>query len=111
MSKEPTIVVLQPGDDSSYPNDGNTVEIAYKGFLSNGTQFETSDTFGSSSFRFKLGKDQVIKCWDFAVRQMSIGQKIKLKCPSETAYGTAGVVGKIPRGEDLTFYLKLLNYT
>lgn len=79
--------------------------------LSNGNVFESSDMFGASSFRFKLGKDEVIKCWDYAIRKMSIGSKIKLKCPAETAYGASGIPGKIPRSEDLVFYIKLLNYT
>lgn len=57
MSKEPSITVLTAGDEKNFPKDGNTVELSYKGLLSNGNVFETSDTFGSSSFRFKLGKD------------------------------------------------------
>jgi hypothetical protein len=38
----------------------------------------------------------VIECWDVGFSQMSIGQKAKLFCPSDTAYGPRGAGGVIP---------------
>lgn len=38
----------------------------------------------------------MIECWDVGFSQMSIGQKAKLFCPSDTAYGPRGAGGVIP---------------
>ena len=110
MSKEPEIVYLVPGDDKNYPKPGDTVEVSYKGFLSNGTEFENSDSFNNGKFHFKVGNGDVIECWDYAIRRMSLGSKIRVKCPSEMAYGIYGVPGKVPRREDISFYIKLFRF-
>ena len=110
MSQEPKMTFFQPGDEKNYPQDGDRVEVQYKGFLQDGTQFEASDQLSNGSLKFTLGKGEVIKCWEYALRKMSLGSKVKVKCPSEMAYGAQGVPGKIPRDENIWFYIKLLNY-
>ena len=108
--REPEIIFLRKGDETNYPTDGDTVEVTYKGMLSNGSTYETSRDMGNGKFYFKVGKGNVIKCWDYAIRKMSKGSKIRVKCPSETAYGKNGVPGKIGMNEDLQFYIELHQY-
>jgi FKBP-type peptidyl-prolyl cis-trans isomerase len=37
MSQEPKMTFFQPGDEKNYPQDGDRVEVQYKGFLQDGT--------------------------------------------------------------------------
>ncbi|XP_061363713.1 peptidyl-prolyl cis-trans isomerase FKBP20-1-like [Gastrolobium bilobum] len=41
-------------------------------------------------FTFELGKGNVIKAWDIAVRTMKVNEIVKIKCKPEYAYGSAG---------------------
>lgn len=55
-------------------------------------------------FSFKLGVGQVIKGWDEGVAQMSVGQKSKITCPPDYAYGNQDVGnGLIPANSTLIF--------
>jgi FKBP-type peptidyl-prolyl cis-trans isomerase len=110
MSRTPEITVLKKGDEENFPTDGHTVEVEYKGLLSNGKQFENSNDMGNGKFYFKVGNGDVIPCWDYAIRKMSVGSKIKVTCPSEMAYGKYGVPGKVPMNEDIKFYIRLFKY-
>src|SRR4051794_33072721 len=83
------------GDDKTYPNPGDEVVVDYKGILADGTQFDSSyDRKVPFKFNVKIG--QVIPCWDQAVSRMSTGEKIKITCPFETAYGKNGMGEIIP---------------
>ena len=65
------------------------------GTLTNGTQFDSSRDRGKP-FKFKIGKGQVIRGWDEGVAQMSVGQRAKLTCSPDYAYGQDGVRGVYP---------------
>ena len=56
---------------------------------------------------FPLGG--VIKCWTEGVGHMKIGEKAKLTCPSDTAYGDGGRPPVIPGGATLIFDVELLD--
>ncbi len=89
--------------NGSKPVKGNTVTVHYTGKLLNGKVFDSSVTRGKP-FSFKLGVGQVIKGWDEGVAQMSIGQKSKITCPPEYAYGNQDVGnGLIPANSTLIF--------
>lgn len=47
-------------------------------------------------FQTKIGVGQVIKGWDEGVPQLSVGQKAKLTCTPDYAYGPRGIGGVIP---------------
>jgi len=62
-------------------------------------------------FVFKLGVGQVIRGWDEGVARMSVGEKARLTCPPEYAYGKAGVGnGLIPPNSTLLFDVELISY-
>ena len=47
---------------------GNTVEVHYTGWLTDGTQFDSSA--GGAPFSFRLGAGEVIEGWDRGVAGM-----------------------------------------
>lgn len=63
--------------------------IRLLGTLDNGTVFDSSRTRGKP-FKFKIGKGEVIRGWDDGVAQLSVGQRAKLVCSPDFAYGARG---------------------
>ena len=88
---------------------GSTVLCHYTGKLQNGQKFDSSLDRGEP-FQFKVGKGQVIRCWDEGITQMQKGEKALLTCPSDYAYGNRGVPGAIPPRATLLFEVELLNF-
>jgi FKBP-type peptidyl-prolyl cis-trans isomerase FkpA len=86
---------------------GDTVEVHYTGWLTNGQKFDSSVDRGRP-FSFRLGQGQVIKGWDEGVAGMKPGGKRKLTIPSALGYGTRGAGGVIPPNADLVFEVELL---
>jgi FKBP-type peptidyl-prolyl cis-trans isomerase FkpA len=86
---------------------GDTVEVHYTGWLTNGQKFDSSVDRGRP-FSFRLGQGQVIKGWDEGVAGMKPGGKRKLTIPSALGYGRGGAGGVIPPNADLVFEVELL---
>jgi len=87
---------------------GNTVTVAYTGWLhdssrpdAKGTQFDSQP-----SFSFPLGAGQVIRGWDQGVAGMRVGGQRRLVIPPELAYGSSGR-GTIPPNATLVFDITL----
>jgi peptidylprolyl isomerase len=88
---------------------GKTVEVHYVGVSwKNGEQFDASWDRGST-FKFQLGKGQVIQGWDQGVAGMKIGEVRKLTIPHELAYGVSGRPPVIPPSATLVFEVELLS--
>lgn len=100
---------LVEGDNTNYPNKGSNVSVHYTGTFQDGQKFDSS-VDRKQPFNFQLGVGQVIKCWDDVVSKMSKGEKIKVKCPSNMAYGSRGAGGIIPPNTDLLFTIELLSW-
>lgn len=85
---------------------GQTVKVDYVGTFLDGTEFDSSRSRGP--FEFVAGKGNVIKCWDFAIVNLNVGDKAKLNCPSFTAYGDRGN-SAIPGGATLQFDIHVVS--
>ncbi len=64
---------------------GDTVKVHYRGSLTNGTVFDSSE--GKNPLQFELGKGMVIVGFDNGVKGMSIGEKKTVQIPVNEAYG------------------------
>lgn len=78
------------------------------GTLTNGNKFDSSRDRGKP-FEFKIGQGAVIKGWDEGVAQMSKGQRAKLTCSPDYAYGARGYPPIIPGNSVLIFDVELIN--
>ena len=95
---------LKPGNGPS-PQPTDKVKVNYEGKLTDGTVFDSSYKRGQPA---EFGLNQVIKCWTEGVGTMKVGEKARLVCPSETAYGDHGHPPAIPGGATLVFEVELL---
>ena len=87
---------------------GQQVEVHYVGVSwSTGEQFDASWDRGDT-FRFGLGRGQVIKGWDDGVAGMKVGGRRRIVIPSHLGYGDRGAGGVIAPGETLVFVVDLL---
>ncbi|MGZ6143037.1 MAG: FKBP-type peptidyl-prolyl cis-trans isomerase [Myxococcales bacterium] len=98
---------LKPGDGPS-PAATDKVKVNYEGKLTNGTVFDSSYKRGQPA---EFGLNQVIKCWTEGVAKMKVGEKARLVCPSDIAYGDRGHPPTIPGGATLVFEVELLAIT
>eukprot|EP00658_Telonema_sp_P-2_P015889 TRINITY_DN16138_c0_g1_i10.p1 TRINITY_DN16138_c0_g1~~TRINITY_DN16138_c0_g1_i10.p1 ORF type:complete len:805 (-),score=200.29 TRINITY_DN16138_c0_g1_i10:430-2844(-) len=106
-----TKFVFEEGQDAgdNRPVEGDEVTAHYTGTLENGDKFDSSVDRGEP-FKFRLGKGQVIKCWDKGFATMKVGEKADLKCSSDNAYGERGSPPKIPAGATLIFKVELISF-
>ena len=87
---------------------GMSVDVHYVGVSwSTGKQFDASWDRGDT-FKFGLGKGQVIAGWDQGVAGMKVGGIRTLVIPSELGYGARGAGGAIPPNATLLFDVELL---
>ncbi len=78
---------------------GNTVQVHYKGTLTDGTVFDSSE--GRTPLEFTLGSGQVIKGFDDGITGMEVGERKTIHIPVEQAYGPANeqMVFTLDRGD------------
>lgn len=98
--------VLSSGPtDGRSPSTFDTVLVHYRGTLTDGSVFDSSYDRGSPA---SFGVGQVIAGWTEALKLMKPGDKWMLHIPSNLAYGSRAVGGKIPPNSDLIFQVELL---
>lgn len=88
---------------------GRVVEVHYVGVSwSSGEQFDASWDRGDT-FKFGLGKRQVIAGWDQGVAGMRVGGRRRITIPPMLAYGKRGAGGVIGPDETLVFVVDLVS--
>nr|XP_008536293.1 PREDICTED: peptidyl-prolyl cis-trans isomerase FKBP1B [Equus przewalskii] len=92
----------------TFPKKGQTCVVHYTGMLQNGKKFDSSRD-RNKPFKFRIGKQEVIKGFEEGAAQMSLGQRAKLTCTPDVAYGATGHPGVIPPNATLIFDVELLN--
>ena len=121
MSDKPQVEVPQ-GESPSYQLEleditagdgdeaaaGQVVEVNYVGVSwSTGKEFDSSWDRGDT-FKFGLGKGQVIPGWDQGVAGMRVGGRRRITIPPDLAYGKRGAGGAIGPDETLVFVVDLV---
>jgi FKBP-type peptidyl-prolyl cis-trans isomerase len=91
--------------DKSTPKASDTVTVNYRGWLDDGTEFDSSYRRGEPA-TFPLGG--VIPGWTEGLQLVGEGGKIELEIPSELGYGAGGMPPKIPGGATLHFIVELI---
>jgi peptidylprolyl isomerase len=87
---------------------GRSVEVHYVGVSwTTGKQFDASWDRGNT-FKFGLGKGQVIPGWDQGVAGMRVGGRRRITIPPQLAYGKRGAGGVIGPDETLVFVVDLV---
>ena len=87
--------------------EGMRVSINYTGSLEDGTVFDSSYD-RNQEFSFRIGMGKVIKGWDEAVANMSLGERALIFVPACKAYGAQGSPPAVPPSADLKFEVHLL---
>jgi peptidylprolyl isomerase len=88
--------------------DGRIVEVHYVGVSwKTKRQFDASWDRGDT-FKFGLGKGQVIRGWDQGVAGMKVGGRRRITIPPDLAYGKRGAGGVIGPDETLVFVVDLI---
>lgn len=110
--KAPTELVtetLVEGDGATVES-GQTVAVKYTGWLTDGTQFDSSwDQTGSDQVvSFPIGQGSVITGWDEGLVGQKVGSRVLLVIPSDKGYGETGSGDVIPANSDLIFVVDIL---
>ena len=88
---------------------GQVVEVHYVGVSwSTGEQFDASWD-RDSTFKFGLGRGQVIQGWDQGVAGMKVGGRRRITIPPMLGYGKRGAGGVIGPDETLVFVVDLVS--
>jgi peptidylprolyl isomerase len=105
MNDELQVIDLVLGDGKAAVK-GALITTQYRGWLEDGTEFDSSDSRGKP-FQCVIGTGRVVKGWDQGIMGMQVGGKRKLWVPARLAYGER-TMGGIPPHSNLIFEIELL---
>ena len=95
-------IITNPGTGTQ-PIATSNVTVAYKGYFTNGKEFDKSSDSGIS-----FGLNQVIKGWTEGIPYFKTGGSGILLIPAHLGYGSKSN-GPIPGGSVLIFDVKLIS--
>jgi FKBP-type peptidyl-prolyl cis-trans isomerase len=109
FAKAPGVITLPNGleykvikeGSGEHPKESDIVTVAYRGTLSDGTEFDHNDNFRTPI------KGRVITGWQKILPLMQVGSKWEVAIPSNMAYGPRGKPPTIPGNSVLIFDLEL----
>lgn len=87
------------------PDTKSSVTVHYRGWLDNGSVFDTSYDLGQPA---DFGVTQVIPGWTEGLQLIGEGGMIELEIPSNLGYGTRGQPPQIPPNATLHFIVELI---
>ena len=91
--------------DGRKPTASDSVTVNYRGWLDDGTEFDSSYRRGEP-ISFPL--TGVIAGWTEGMQLVGVGGMVELWIPSELGYGTAGAGADVPPNATLHFLVELL---
>lgn len=97
--------VLETGGGAT-PGPQSTVVTHYHGTFVDGVVFDSSVERGTPA---EFGVHQVIPAWTEALQLMSVGDKWRIACPPQLAYGDRGAGDAIPPNTALVFEIQLID--
>ena len=98
-------ITLGEGEEAT---TGSIVAVHYVGVSwSTGQEFDASWNRGDT-FKFGLGKGEVISGWDEGVVGMKVGGRRRITIPPHMGYGKRGAGGVIAPDETLVFVVDLV---
>ncbi len=97
--------ILRQGDGPQ-PAAGDDVTVNYRGWLDDGTEFDSSYQRGEP-ISFNL--QQVIAGWTEGMQLVQQGGKIELEIPGDLGYGPRGSPPTIPPNATLHFIVELID--
>ncbi|NQD36803.1 FKBP-type peptidyl-prolyl cis-trans isomerase [Permianibacter sp. IMCC34836] len=106
MSLALEITDLREGDGKAIAK-GALITAHYRGFLDDGTPFDSSHDRGKP-FQCVIGTGRVIKGWDQGLIGMKVGGIRKLFVPAHLAYGERQMGPRIKPHSNLIFEIELL---
>ncbi|MFT5913956.1 MAG: FKBP-type peptidyl-prolyl cis-trans isomerase [Flammeovirgaceae bacterium] len=86
------------------PSASSRVTVFYKGFFTNGNEFDSS-----RGKEVSFGLNEVIQGWTIGFPLLKKGSKATLYIPSHLGYGARGR-GSIPPNADLIFEVELIDF-
>jgi len=98
--------IIADPNDTEKPQSSSEITVAYKGYLLDGTVFDSTAEGNSVSFIL----NGLILGWQLGIPIMSKGDIISLIVPSPYGYGPYGG-GSIPANSVLIFDINLINFT
>lgn len=103
---------MVPGDGVNFPMVGDIIRVRYVCYLVSTNKILTSTKNGMQrgSIEFVLGIGQLIKGFDRAITQMTVGERSKVTISPEYAYKAEGLPPHIPPNSFLRFDLTLLGF-
>lgn len=88
------------------PGKNSRVSVYYKGWLDDGTEFDSSYAKGGGAVSFYL--DGVIEGWTEGLQLIGVGGMIELEVPPELGYGARGFGSAVPPNARLHFLVELI---
>jgi FKBP-type peptidyl-prolyl cis-trans isomerase FkpA len=107
-------IIERTGTLGKSVNEGDSVEVRYKGMLLDGTIFDQSDRGDGSKGTFKLQykhNAQIVRGWIEVLGTMHEGEKVKILLPSSMAYGPYAAGKDIKPFTPLLFELEVVKVT
>lgn len=109
MTESAQLVIedIVEGTGTEVKKGGALITAHYRGFLEDGTQFDSSYDKGQP-FQTVLSRKKVIAAWVEGLKGMKVGGRRKLHVPAEMGYGERGFGDSIPPNANLVFEIELL---